>query len=75
MKSNCRNSKFLESLKAIGCDVDKLNSLPADRELPKKLLRFVSGGKTGFTRTKDYSSGEFVRENFVRVYHNNSPSI
>lgn len=69
MKSNCRNSKFLESLKAIGCDVDKLNSLPADRELPKKLLKFVSGGKTGFTRSKSGNGDNFTRTDFYRAMH------
>ena len=48
MESKSRHAKFLDSLKSIGCDVNKLNSLSETHELPPKLLQFISGGKTGF---------------------------
>lgn len=67
MKSNCRNTKFLESLKAVGCDVDKLSLTLESHELPKKLLKFVSGGLTGFTREKSGSGPTFKRSDFYRA--------
>lgn len=69
MKSQSRNAKFLASLKAIGCDVDNLVSLPESHELPKKLLSFVSGGKTGFSRSKSGSGPSFKRTDFYRALH------
>ena len=69
MKSESRNSKFLKSLKAVGCDVDNLNLLSAEHELPKKLLKYVSGGKTGFTRSKSGEGSEFTRSDFYRALH------
>jgi hypothetical protein len=69
MKSQSRNSKFLSSLKAVGCDVDNLTPLSETHELPKKLLKFVSGGKTGFSRSKSGSGDTFKRVDFYRALH------
>lgn len=69
MKTKSRHAQFLSSLDAIGCDVENLNKLSTDHELPKKLLHFVSGGKTGFTRSKSGDGSTFTRTDFYRALH------